>query len=157
MATYQDTFNGIWILNSTIGQWVPVSSLNPVPVVYTPGAKVITQIINLVSIAAGATTTLAQCAAIDLHNSGYQTLAITVEAIYNAIATRGITVHVRTSRDNVNYDTIDWDSWIPSFTAGISIRQTKVYSVDPAYIKVLIENLDPAQTVTGVMVYSTVG
>lgn len=54
-----------------------------------------------------------------------------------------------------DYDTIDWDSWTPSFTAGATIRQTKHYATSPRYIKVLVENLDAAQTVTDVTVRAT--
>ena len=56
-----------------------------------------------------------------------------------------------------DYDTEDWDSWNPAFAAGTAIRQTKHYDVSPAYVKVLIENLDAAQAVTFVTVRATVG
>ncbi len=130
-----------------------------IPVALVPGAvaKVVTKILDKTPIAFATTTALTDCTAIDLHTSGYSTLAITVETTYNAAATRGIKIHVLTSRDNVNWDTADWDSWSASFTAGASIRQTQVYSTEPAYLKVLVENLDPAQTITNTKVYSTAG
>ena len=53
------------------------------------------------------------------------------------------------------YDTEDFDSWEPGFVANTFIRQTKVYEPDPIYMKVLIENLDPAQDVTDVSVFFT--
>lgn len=56
-----------------------------------------------------------------------------------------------------DYDTVDWDSWNPTFVAGAVIMQTEIYAVDPAYVKVLVENLDPVQTVTIVEVVATVG
>ena len=79
--------------------------------------KTAVQILNLATIAAAATSTLAQCDAIDL-SAGQQSLAITVGCTYNPAAVAGIRIHVRTSYDGTNYDTVDWDTWIPGFTAG---------------------------------------
>jgi len=56
-----------------------------------------------------------------------------------------------------DYDTADWDVWTPAFAAGLPVRQTEHYDTDPAYIKVLVENLDVAQTVTDVEVIATRG
>ena len=131
----------------------------PIPVALVPGAvpKVVTEILNEAVIAAAATTVLGDCAAIDMHTSGYNTLAITIETTYNAAATRGIRLHVMTSYDDVDYDTEDWDMWEPNFDAGATIRQTKIYDTDPAYVRVLVENLDAAQAVTNTIIHSTVG
>jgi len=201
----------------------------PIPVALAPGAvaKVITEIIDVTPINATITTALADCVAIDMHTSGYNTLALTVKARYFATATQGIRIHVRTSPTNqaagthtavfsalimtdaaahfvtgeligltinnvtsghsavitgntettvtvaaiadgwttldaytipgADYDNADWDVWNPAFAADAVLRQTKVYSTDPAYVKVLVENLDPLRVVTDVKVYSTVG
>jgi len=59
--------------------------------------------------------------------------------------------------DGAGYDTEDWDSWDPAFAANGILQQTKVYEVDPYYIKVLIENLDLGQAVTDVEVIATTG
>lgn len=117
--------------------------------------KVPTAILTLATLAATLTSTLAQCTAIDLL-VGPSALALTVECTFNPAAVQGIRVHVRTSYDNVNYDTQDWDTWTPTFVAGAAIRATKVYDVSPAYVKVLIQNLDAAQPVTLLNVESTV-
>lgn len=61
------------------------------------------------------------------------------------------------SIDGADYDTEDWDVWAPAFAADAVLRQTKHYDTSPMYIKVLIENLDPVQTVTDVSVISTGG
>ena len=50
--------------------------------------------------------------------------------------------------NGAGYDSEDYDTWSPAFAAGTFIRQTKPYSGDPRYFKVLIENLDPARPVT---------
>ncbi|MBA7627941.1 hypothetical protein ES703_35410 [subsurface metagenome] len=120
------------------------------------GVKTATTLLDKASIAASTTTVLADCTVIDI-SEGPTTLAIAVEATYHAAATLGIKIHVRTSYGGTNYDTEDWDSWTPSFGAGASIRQTKHYDISPMYIKVLVENLDPAQAVTDVKIISTVG
>ena len=61
------------------------------------------------------------------------------------------------SIDGADYDTEDWDSWSAAFAAGAVLRQTKHYDVSPRYIKVLVENPDGAQSVTDVVIISTVG
>ena len=59
--------------------------------------------------------------------------------------------------EGAGYDTEDWDSFIPAFSAGSSIRQTEHYDVDPVYLKVLVENLDEAKAVTDVKIIMAVG
>jgi len=142
-------------LRAVFGGGTDISAANPLPVDTSPGVKTATTILDEASIAAGATTTLGDCTAIDL-SGGPATLALTVECTYNGAATQGIKIHVRTSYDGTNFDTEDWDSWSASFTAGATIRQTKHYDTSPMYVKVLIENLDPAQTVTNVKIIATV-
>jgi len=61
------------------------------------------------------------------------------------------------SIDGADYDTEDWDMWDPAFAAGGVLRETKHYDTDPMFLKVLVENLDAAQTVTDVEVIATVG
>ena len=56
-----------------------------------------------------------------------------------------------------DYDTIDWDVWNPTFAAGLAFKQTEHYDTAPMYVKVLVENLDAAQTVTLVAVRATRG
>jgi len=56
-----------------------------------------------------------------------------------------------------DYDIEPWDIWVPAFAAGTILVQTNVYEVDPAYLKVLVENQDPAQTCTIVEIIATVG
>ncbi len=106
-------------------------------------------IIDLSTLALAATSGLGDCTEIPLE--GARTFAITVACTYDGAATAGITVHVRTSVDGVNYDTEDWDSWTPTgFAAGATIRQTKHYDADVRWAKVLIENLDAAKAVTDI-------
>ena len=143
-------------LRDVLGGGNDIGAVNPLPVSIDPGAKTVAVALNLATLAAGATSTLANCNTIDLSH-GPATLAITVEATYNGAATQGIRVHVRTSHDGTNYDTEDWDSWNAGFTAGATVRQTKHYDTDPYAVKVLIENLDAAQAVTNLRAIATVG
>jgi hypothetical protein len=134
----------------------PVTGLPVAGGLAPSGSKVSTKVVDLAAIALATTSTLAQCTAVDL-STNPRTMSITVEATYNIAATRGIVVHVRSSYNNVDYDTRDWDTWTPYFAANATIRQTKNYDVDPYGVKILIENLDPAQQVTAVKVYVAVG
>lgn len=117
--------------------------------------KTATQILNVASIAALAKTALASCTPVNMVY-GVSGLALTVKCSFDAAATLGIRVHVVSSYDGVNFDTQDFDTWLPTFIAGATIQVTKVYDVSVAYLAVIIENLDPAKTVTTVSVYSTV-
>lgn len=112
-------------------------------------------LIDLATLAASATSALTDCPS--LYLGAVNQLAFTVECTYDGAATAGIRVHVRTSKDNVNWDTEDWDTWTPTFTVGETIRQTKHYDTAPAFIKVLIENLDGAKAVTDIEVTAAVG
>lgn len=144
------------LLRAFFGGGSDISAANPLPVDTSPGAKTATTVLEEDTIDADTTTALGVCDAIDL-SDGEHTLALTIEATYDGGATQGIKIHVRTSPDGTNWDTIDWDSWTPSFTAGATIRQTKHYDVSPYAVKVLVENLDPAEAVTAVKIIATVG
>ena len=52
--------------------------------------------------------------------------------------------------NGAGYDTEDFDTWTPGFTAGAFIQQTKCYESDPHSLKILVENLDVGQSVTDV-------
>jgi len=144
------------IIRDTLGGGANISATNPLPVDTSPGVKTIQQIITLANLAAGATSTLANCTALDLRNSP-DTLALTIVATYNALATLGLRVHVRTSPDNVNWDSEDYDVWTAGFTAGATLRETENYQTDPMYLRVLIENLDPLRAITNISVVASVG
>lgn len=75
---------------------VDVSAAHPLPVDPSPGNKSPIDVLDEAAIGAGLTTTLGNCTIIDLAH-GPTTLALTVEAVYNAGAVLGIRVHVRTS------------------------------------------------------------
>jgi len=144
------------LLRAVFGGGADISAANPLPVDTSPGVKTATTVLDEAIVAAGATTVLADCISIDL-SGGPDTLALTIEATYAALATLGIRIHVRASYDDVNWDTEDWDVWNPAFIVGPPIRQTRHYDTSPMYVRVLVENLDLAEDVTDVLVIATVG
>jgi hypothetical protein len=117
--------------------------------------KAATQVINKPSLSPSATSLLADCQAIDL-TVAKTALAVTVACTFDAAATAGIRVHVRSSYDGTHWDTQDFDSWIPNFSVGATIQATKVYDTSTGYLKVLIENMDVARSVTNISVQSLV-
>lgn len=144
------------MLRAVFGGGANISAANPLPVDTSPGSKTATEVLTEAIIALATTTVIGDCDSIDL-SGGPPTLTLTVEATYNAGAILGIRIHVRTSFDDADWDSIDWDVWNPSFTAGATIRQTMHYDSSPMYVRVLVENLDAAQSVTDVAVIATVG
>jgi hypothetical protein len=111
--------------------------------------------LRLSSVAAGATTTLDNCAPIDTRRA--KSLALTVTCTYDAAATAGIRVHIRTSvQPYDNYDTADYITQDMPFTAGQTVRSTLIPNISPRYLKVLVENLDTAHAVSNVSVDATI-
>lgn len=81
---------------------------------------------------------------------------VTVAALAGGVTNQWNTNDVY-SIDGADYDTKDWDTWTPAFAINTVLRQTKNYNTSPMYLKVLVENLDPAQAVTDVEIISTRG
>lgn len=144
------------IMRDVLGGGVNISAANPLPVDTSAGLKTTTQILTLANLVAGATSVIGDCNSLDLRN-GPLSLALTVVATYNAAATLGLRVHVRTSPDDANWDSEDWDVWTAGFTAGAVLRETVNYDTDPMYLRVLIENLDAAQAITLIAVIASAG
>ena len=126
------------------------------------------EILDLTSLAPagqeGDTSTLPDCWEFEV--AGGANFALTVSATYNASATQGIAVHVYTSYTNRNneYDTEELkdSSGNPVFgdmplTPGETCQVTRDISTSARFIKIIIENLDVAQTVTNIKVISTLG
>ena len=120
-----------------------------------PG-HIILQSMTLANLALGATSVIGDCNSLDLR-TGPSSLSLTIVATYNAAAALGLRVHVRTSPDDANWDNEDWDVWTAGFTAGATLRETENYVTDPMFLRVLIENLDPAQAITNIAVIASVG
>jgi len=84
------------ILRAVLGGGADISSLNPLPVTETAGGKGSAGVLDQATILAGVTTRLYDCMALDLGDCPKQ-LCLTIEAMYDAIATAGIRVHVISS------------------------------------------------------------
>lgn len=122
----------------------------------SPGTKTVTEVLDEATIALGTTTGLGDCLNVDL-SGGANSLALTLELTFNGAATLGAIMHVRASTNGADYDTEDLFTIAPDFTAGATIRKTVLVDPDMYGLKVLVENLDPAQTITNVVVIATVG
>lgn len=116
-----------------------------------------TKILDVASISANSETTLSDCTAVEL--SIGTTLAFTVVVNFDASATEDVRVHVRSSYDGSNYDTVDIGQsqqgyWDVPVNAGSEVQSTANVWTDPKYLKVIVENLD--SNATGqVQVYAT--
>lgn len=119
-------------------------------------------IIDETSIAKSASTALVDCT--EIPTEGVKSLALTVEATFNASATSGIKIHIYTSYDAVNWDTEEQKDaegnpvfGAMPFIAGSTQRITKYIPSDARFIKVTVENLDTTYLVTSVKVVATLG
>jgi hypothetical protein len=117
-----------------------------------------TAIIDLASLAGGATSTLANCTPVTL-DTGMQ-LIFYVACTFNAAATAGAELSLWPTYDGTNYVTTAWKGWafsIPYTTlpgAGSAILiATDPISPVPKSMKVKITNLDGVNAITGLKVY----
>lgn len=120
--------------------------------------KAVAVVLVLANLAAGATSALADCIAVDL-SAGPRTLHLTAWMTFDGAAVAGARVHVVTSidDDDIDFDTVDWDTWDVTFTAGATVQQSKNYDTCPAFVKVLVENLDVGQIITDIYILATIG
>lgn len=84
------------VLRAVFGGGADISALNPLPVTETAGGKGSAGVLDQATILAGVTTRLYDCVALDLSDCPKQ-LCLTIEVMYDAIATAGIRVHVISS------------------------------------------------------------
>ena len=108
------------------------------------------------SLGAGEITSLKQSQPVCLDN--LTTLALTVEATFTSNASSSARIHVLTSFDGLNYDTIDYlQQVVLTCTPGETVRKT--FEVKPIvkYLKVRVENSDTSEPVKNLSVYATMG
>lgn len=101
------------------------------------------------------TTALADCPPLCL--SHVSDLALTVECGYTRKANRGLRIHLRSSTDGTRYDTTDLHAFDHRLEPGKTVRQTFELSPKVRFIKVLLENGDPAERVAKLKVTATLG
>ena len=109
----------------------------------------ITIVANKTADASGATA-IADCASVD--GSAVVALGILAQCTYHADATAGCQVYVYASTDNVSWFEIQVVDipLVAGTTKGVA------FSVLPGhkYYKAVVENLDPAQSITAVYVFA---
>ncbi len=118
------------------------------------GSLVAIEMLSLTTLAAGTTSTLADCLKVSLDQ--IERLAITIESTYHASASAGTVVHVRSSNDGVNFVTADLYYSENDLVPGGVGRKTITIEPDVRFLKVLVENLD-ANPITNVKVTATIG
>ena len=106
------------------------------------------------AVAPGERTSLDDCKPLCLDN--ITNMALTFEAKYGAKA-MPLTIHVKSSFDGINYDTIDKNTVVIPAFAGQQVRQTFEVSPNVKYIKVEVENPSNADAISNMSVYATVG
>ncbi len=104
------------------------------------------------TIAASCSTVLDDCTAVP--GAALTALGIEFVMTFDAAATAGATVKVFSSRNGTNFTTRAIYEYDVPVTAGAEIRDSFVLLPGHSYYRVQIENLDSAQSITGIFVYS---
>jgi len=112
------------------------------------------ELISQSSLGAGSSTAIGDCRPIDLQNA--LSLSVTAECTYDADATDGLRIHLRTSPDGDDWDTADLDSFDNEFTAGETERRTVQVGTDSRFLRVVCENLDGSVALSDLKVRATV-
>jgi hypothetical protein len=105
-------------------------------------------VLNKPRIEAGQETTLAieDTRCVPLGNIANASL--TFECRFDPAAKNGVRIHVRSSLDGGRFDTEDFISYEVSPSPGQQVCQTFRLPTEVRFVKVLIENLDPAKPIT---------
>ena len=112
-------------------------------------------VLNLDSLAAGATSPLAACPPISCEH--ISELAITAGCGYNSNVDAGLRLHLRASCDGMNYDTEDLCAFDMPLAAGQTVSKTVEFSPKVMFVKVLAENLSEAYDISDIKVTATLG
>lgn len=110
---------------------------------------------NIETLGPGKTVALDSTAAVNLSN--ITRLALTAECSYSQNAAKGLRLHVRSSYDGINYETTDLYTLDNDFEPGRLARKAFQLDVSVKYIKVVPENLDPANKITNLKIIATLG
>ena len=115
------------------------------------GITVVT-ILDNKTVAKSASSVVSECTAID--GSAVVALGIEVLMTFNASATLGATVKVLTSADGTNYTGVSLMEFSIAVSAGNAVRSSFNVFSGHKYYKVQVTNLDTAQSITAIYVYS---
>ncbi|NUQ62909.1 MAG: hypothetical protein HUU20_10490 [Pirellulales bacterium] len=102
------------------------------------------------TIGPGEITALVDCPPLCLSSANEAELV--AECTCGPRATKGLRVHVRTSEDGLTWPASDAAWFDADGRSGATVRATRVLSPKPRFAKVLIENLDPSESVSRVAV-----
>ena len=83
--------------------------------------------------------------------------ALSIECKYHPNAKAGLRIHVKSSYDGINYDTIDLYRFDIDFVPGESIRKTIERNPKVKFVKVTAENLDESYKIISLRVTATLG
>ena len=114
-------------------------------------------LLNLPLLEAGTTTPLSSEVTPAVALSHVDRVAITVECTYDERSKRGVRLHVRSSPNGRKYDTTDLYTFVHAFEPGQTCRNTFELDTNVRFIKVLIQNADPAESVSNVKITATLG
>jgi len=115
--------------------------------------KTVIPVLSVSSVGAGATSDIWDSVELPLH--GVNSLNLTAKATFDAAATAGAKVHVYASSDGIDYS--EYTSFDIPLQAGQTVIVHQPLTPAPAFIKVTVENLDGAHSITDVVVEATVG
>ena len=77
---------------------------------------------------------------------------MTIGCRYNPQATKGLRIHVRSSRDGTNYEKVAVQMFNHELHAGQKVLRTFDLDGRAPYVKILVENPDPTQSAAEVSV-----
>ena len=112
-------------------------------------------VLNAASLKAGATapSSLTHAPAVALSHVGR--VALTVACVYGKRSAKALRLHVRSSPNGLEYDTVDLHAFDVNCRPGETCRQTFTFHATVRFIKVLVENPDPSEGVSDVKVTAT--
>ena len=110
--------------------------------------------INLTSLAGGASTTGADCTPLDLSRTF--SLFFEVEATFDASATDGLGIKWYASYDKTNWDTVKWLSDSVAVSPGDSVR-VPLDPIDPSpmALRAIVTNNDATYAVSNIKLIAT--
>ncbi|KYH36506.1 MAG: hypothetical protein AYL29_013250 [Candidatus Bathyarchaeota archaeon B24] len=117
--------------------------------------KISFPILSLGGMEAGEVSELKNCLPVSLEHAS--TLALTTKCTYSRDAKAGVRVHVRSSPDGLDYDTVDLHSFDIDYKPGKTVQKTVGLKTEAKFIKVIVENLDNENAIPRVNITATVG
>lgn len=116
--------------------------------------KTVTTILSGATAPAAGETALGACTELDLDTA--LQVEIEVQVTYGATATAGVVARVWAAASTGEYTTAPIDEYALPFGAGATMRISFQTRASPRFMKVTVQNEDPAVAATGVSVTATV-